>query len=556
MSSVSAAISHALKPIAPQIFGLMGNGNAHFLDAAVRAGFDYTAVRHESAAVSAADAYFRISNKLAIASTTYGAGYTNTITALAEAAAARTPLLFITGDAPTTGLRGWDVDQAAIDAGVGAARYVVDRHTPGATAMEAAAHALRERLPVVLAIPYDLAAADPLEEQLPDFASLRSTPPAPQLNSTQLEQIAQKLNASERTHILYGRGAIDAATHVKDLAQKLDATTSGTLLARDLLDYEFDLGITGGFSTEANARIIAQADTVLVLGASLNQFTMRFGDLIAADATLIQVDLGSTATNPRVDYFATADSALAAADLLEAVDPAAGGWRSSLDLSNLRSRPAGDEQAADGQLDPRRVASELEQILPANRLLVQDGGHFIGWGPMYWSTTGARSVSCVGTAYQSIGLGIASMVGAAPAADGRTVVLAAGDGGFLMGLADLESIVRTVESGVIVIYNDSAYGAEIHQYGSIGLHEDPMLIPTVDFAGIANAMGATGIRLDTLEDLAGVRQWVQAGARGVCLVDARVSTHVRAPYMEEVLAANKKAAAASGLQSGKGAGKR
>ncbi|MGH3653895.1 thiamine pyrophosphate-binding protein [Glutamicibacter sp.] len=556
MSSVSAAIAHALKPLSPRIFGLMGNGNAHFLDAAVRAGFDYTAVRHESAAVSAADAYFRIANKLAIASTTYGAGYTNTITALAEAAAARTPLLFVTGDAPTSGLRGWDVDQAAIDTAVRAPRYVVDRNNPGATALEAAAHALRERMPVVLAIPYDLAAADSLEKQLPDFASLRSTPPAPQLNSTQLEQIAEKLNASQRTHILYGRGAIDAAGQVQSLARKLDATTSGTLLARDLLDYEFDLGITGGFSTEANAQIIAQADTVLVLGASLNQFTMRFGDLVAADATLIQIDLGCAATNPRVDYFATADAALAAADLLGAVEQAQGGWRSSLDLSGLRARPAGDEQAADGQLDPRRVASELEKILPANRVLVQDGGHFIGWGPMYWSTSGARSLSCVGTAYQSIGLGIASMVGAAPAAEGRTIVLAAGDGGFLMGLADLESIVRTVESGVIVIYNDSAYGAEIHQYGSVGLHEDPMLIPTVDFSSIANAMGATGIRVDTLEDLTGVQQWVDAGARGVCLVDARVSTHVRAPYMEEVLSANKKAAAAAALQSGKGAGKR
>ncbi|KWR69724.1 thiamine pyrophosphate-binding protein [Arthrobacter sp. W1] len=556
MSSVSAAIAHALKPLAPRIFGLMGNGNAHFLDSAVRAGFDYTAVRHESAAVSAADAYFRISNKLAIASTTYGAGYTNTTTALAEAAAARTPLLFVTGDAPTSGLRGWDVDQAAIDAAVRAPRYVVDRNTPGATALEAAAHALREQLPVVLAIPYDLAALDSLEEQLPDFASLRSTPPAPQLNSTQLEQIAAKLNASQRTHILYGRGAIDAAEQVQALAQKLGATTSGTLLARDLLDYEFDLGITGGFSTEANAAIIAQADTVLVLGASLNQFTMRFGELVADDATLIQIDLGCAATNPRVDYFATGDAALAAADLLGAVEQADDAWRAGLDLSELRSRPAGDEQASDGQLDPRRVASELQGILPANRVLVQDGGHFIGWGPMYWSTSGARSLACVGTAYQSIGLGIASMVGAAPAAEGRTVVLAAGDGGFLMGLADLESIVRTVESGVIVIYNDSAYGAEIHQYGSVGLHEDPMLIPTVDFSGIANSMGATGIRVGTLEDLAAVQQWVDAGARGVCLVDARVSTHVRAPYMEEVLSANKKAAAAAALQSGKGAGKR
>ncbi|WP_440100882.1 thiamine pyrophosphate-binding protein [Glutamicibacter mishrai] len=549
MSSVSAAIAHALKPIAPQIFGLMGNGNAHFLDAAVRAGFDYTAVRHESAAVSAADAYFRIANKLAIATTTYGAGYTNAVTALAEAAAAGTPLLFVTGDAPSTGLRGWDVDQAAIDGGVRAPRYVVDRHTPGSIALQAAAHALREQTPVVLAIPYDLAAAESAGEELPDFASLACTPAKPRLEPAALQQIVTKLDASKRTHILYGRGAIDAAHQVRELARKLDATTSGTLLARDLLDYDFDLGITGGFSTEANARIIAQADTVLVLGASLNQFTMRFGELVNESATLIQIDLGAAATNARVDVFATADAQSAAADLLDAVQRAQGNWCAGLDLGDLRSRPAGDDKAEDGLLDPRRVASELEKILPANRVLVQDGGHFIGWGPMYWSTSGARSLACVGTAYQSIGLGIASMVGAGAAAQGRTVVLAAGDGGFLMGLADLESIIRTVDSGVIVIYNDSAYGAEVHQYGSIGLHEDPMLIPTVDFAGIARSMGATGVRVENLVDMAGLTQWVANGARGVCLVDARVTTRVRAPYMEEVLAANKKAAATLALQS-------
>ncbi|WP_159611248.1 thiamine pyrophosphate-binding protein [Glutamicibacter sp. JC586] len=549
MSSVSAAIAYALKPVAPQIFGLMGNGNAHFLDAAVRTGFDYTAVRHESAAVAAADAYFRISNKLAIATTTYGAGYTNAVTALAEAAAAGTPLLFVTGDAPSTGLRSWDVDQAAIDGGVRAPRYVVSRQNPGHTALEAAAHALRESTPVVLAIPYDLAAVQCVEDSTPDFADFSSTPPAPQLNSTQLRQIAEQLEASQRTHILYGKGAIDAAQQITKLARKLDATTSGTLLARDLLDYEFDLGITGGFATEVNAQIIAQADTVLVLGASLNQFTMRFGALVSDSAMLIQIDLGPAATNPRVNYFATADASLAAEDLLGAVQPAVSSWCSSLDLSQLRHRPAGDEIAEDSALDPRRVASELEKILPSKRVLVQDGGHFIGWGPMYWSTTGARSLTCVGTAFQSIGLGIASMIGAGAAAEGRTVVLAAGDGGFLMGQADLESIIRTVASGVIVIYNDSAYGAEVHQYGSIGLHVDPMLIPTVDFASIARSMGATGVRVETLADFEGVSNWAAQGAQGVCLVDARVSTGVRAPYMEEILAANKLAAATLALQS-------
>lgn len=549
MSNISAVIARALKPIAPQIFGLMGNGNAHFLDAAVRQGFNYTAVRHEQASVTAADTYFRMSNKLAIASTTYGAGFTNAITALAEAAAARTPVLFVTGDAPTTGPRGWDVDQSAIDAAVGAVTYVVDAHTPGQTALRAAAHALRERIPVVLAIPYDLAVLPTADQGPWDFAQYQSRPVAPELSTQQCTQIAALLNCAERPHVLYGRGAIDSAAALTRLADKLGATSSGTLLARNLLERPADLGITGGFSTEANARIIAQADTVLVIGASLNQFQMRFGQLFDPEATVIQIDLAAESTNGRVDIFATADADSAVAGLLPLlVDRAPGSeyWK-RVDLNELTVRAQGEEHASDGLLDPRRVASELEKILPQNRVLVQDGGHFIGWGPMYWSTSGARSLACVGTAYQSIGLGAASMVGAAAAAEGRSVVLAAGDGGFLMSLADLESIVRTVKSGVIVIYNDSAYGAEIHQYGSIGLHEDPMLIPTVDFAALANAFGATGITLRSLSDLSEVKSWVDSGAHGVCLVDARISAAVRAPYMEEVLQAN--ALAASELVS-------
>lgn len=545
MSNVSAVIARALKPVAPQIFGLMGNGNAHFLDAAVRQGFDYTAVRHEQATVTAADTYFRLSNKLAIASTTYGAGFTNAITALAEAAAARTPLLLVTGDAPTTGLRGWDVDQSAIDSAVGAVTYMVDRHAPGQIALQAAAHALRERIPVVLAIPYDLAAAPSADQGPWDLADYRSEPATPSLSGDQLERMARLLNDARRPHVLYGRGAIDAADAVAQLADRLGATSSGTLLARNLLSRPGDLGITGGFSTERNAEVIGQADVVLVLGASLNQFQQRFGELFHPEATVIQLDVLDAPTSPRVDVFATADATQAVSGLLPllAERPAVTQHWRQVDLAGIAERPQGETVAADGLLDPRRVASELERILPQDRVLVQDGGHFIGWGPMYWSTSGARSLACVGTAYQSIGLGAASMVGAAPAAHGRTVVLAAGDGGFLMSLSDLESIVRTVDSGVIVIYNDSAYGAEIHQYGSIGLHEDPMMIPTVDFAALANAFGATGIKVETLDDLKEVTSWVESGARGVCLVDARISPDVRAPYMEEVLQANARAAA-------------
>jgi thiamine pyrophosphate-dependent acetolactate synthase large subunit-like protein len=66
--------------------------------------------------------------------------------------------------------------------------------------------------------------------------------------------------------------------------------------------------------------------------------------------------------------------------------------------------------------------------------------------------------------------------------------LVSGDGGFLMGLSDLESLIAAARSAVVVIYNDAAYGAEIHQHGSQGLTEKPMLIPEVDFSTVARAL--------------------------------------------------------------------
>jgi hypothetical protein len=99
-------------------------------------------------------------------------------------------------------------------------------------------------------------------------------------------------------------------------------------------------------------------------------------------------------------------------------------------------------------------------------------------------------------------LGLASAVGAARAVeDGRTLVLASGDGGFLMGLSDLESLIGAASSAVVVIYNDAAYGAEFHQYGSQGLTEKPMLIPEVDFSGIVRALRAESAIIRSLEDL-------------------------------------------------------
>lgn len=528
----------------------MGNGNAHFLDAAVRTGFRFTAVRHESAAVTAADAYFRISGKPAIATTTYGAGYSNAITPLAEAAKARIPMILVTGDQPSTGARPWDIDQSAINGAVGATTFIVDAQRPMAIAFEAVAHALRERTAVVLSIPYDLVAETAAEEPVASLEDFELDPAYPLAAEQMLAQATSALEEAKRPLVLYGRGArlAGAAQAITALADRLGALSSSTVLAPNLLAGRHgDLGITGGFSSSETAALIQECDVVLVLGASLNQFTTRFGDLFNERARIIQVDVAESATNPRVDTFIRADAAAFAAALLPLVTERGAGarWVDTVPerLAKTTEHAPGDATAPDGLLDPRAVAQELEAIIPEDRVIVQDGGHFIGWGPMYWSVPGPHALSLVGTAYQSIGLGLASAVGAGAAAPESTIVLASGDGGFLMGLADLESVIRSVRSGIIVIYNDAAYGAEIHQYGSIGLHEGPMLIPEVDFAAVARGLGAQASKVRSLEDLSGLRDWVADGSRGIFLVDCRISPQVRAPYMEEVLEANRKAAA-------------
>ncbi|WP_445155095.1 thiamine pyrophosphate-binding protein [Arthrobacter sp. Hor0625] len=557
--TVSGRVAQVLSSYLTDLFGVMGNGNVYFLDAAEQLGLRFSAVRHEGAAIAAADAYYRASGRLAAGTTTYGPGYTNALTALAEAVQAQIPVVLVTGDAPSTGARPQDVDQAAIAAGLGAATFTVTRDAAGAITQQAVEYALTKRTAVVIAIPYDLAALEAADEELP-------APLAPAVRDDvdggghgDLAQVARLLAGAQRPLILAGRGAhlAGAGTELRKLADRLGALTAGTALALNLLEGDGYLGVAGGFGTDTAAGLMGEADVVLVAGASLSPFTMRFGHLIGPDSTVIQIDAALQPTHPRVDTFVSADVKVAAERLLALLDdpaaPAArpsGAWRAEA-LTRLAEGPAhhpGAAETPDGRLDPRALAKALDAALPERRTVVQDGGHFVGWAPMYWNIPRPQDLVMVGTAYQTIGLGLASAVGAARAVEeDRTLVLASGDGGFLMGLSDLESLIGAASSAVVVIYNDAAYGAEIHQYGSQGLTEAPMLIPEVDFSGVARALGAESAIIRSLEDLSALTDWIDAGAKGTFVLDCRITASVRAPWLTEWMAASqaaKKAAVA------------
>ncbi|MCR8671731.1 thiamine pyrophosphate-binding protein [Agrococcus sp. HG114] len=553
-ASVAAAVAAELERHASAVFALMGNGNAWFLDAVVRRGaMAVVTVRHEAATVAAADAHHRASGRLAVATTTYGPGYTNAITPLAEAAQARVPLVLVVGDRPTAGPRPWDVDQAAIATAVGAPTIVVSRADPASAARRAVETALVERRPVVLAIPYDIAH---LEAQAEAAAEPGDRPAQPFLgiDAEQLALVARQLVEARRPLLLAGRGAhlAGAADALRSLAAAIGARTASSVLASGIFaDDHRHLGTAGGFASERSAAAIRAADAVLVVGAGLNQFQMRFGDAFAPDARVVQVDVLEGPTNPRVDEHVRGDARLVAEALVALVDGEAvarhgdDGWAAVGygDVTGAhRDRAPGEPSAPDGRLDPRSLFHALEALLPADRVIVSDGGHFIGWAPTHLSVADPERLLLVGTAFQTIGLGLASAVGAGVARPDSTIVLVSGDGGALMGLADLDSVVRTVRHGVVVLVNDAAYGAEVHQYAVRGVAEAPMLIDEVDFAAVARGLGAEGAVIETLHDLEHLRAWLERGDDGVFVADCRVSRRVVAPYMLEVVEAATRAA--------------
>lgn len=545
MSSVSARVAIVLSEHVDEVFGVMGNGNAWLLDAFERStDATFTAVRHEAGAVVAADAYHRASGRVAAATATYGAGFTNTLTALAESSCASIPLVLVVGDAPTSGHRPWDVDQEGMSALVGVPTFRVGVRDVDTQVADAVAHAIEQRTPVVLAIPYDLATAA-AEESSPAPARAVAAPVV--ADPEAVRSAGEILSRSERPLLLAGRGAwvAGAGPVLGTLADALGAVTASTALARGVFPAaEFDLGVTGGFGAERAMDIVAEADVVIVFGASLNQFTTRFGDLFGPQTHVIQVDTAARETNPRVNAFIRGDARVVASLLLDEITAhRSRGWRESVDIAGSAQLDAGSGTATDGRLDPRSVAHRLADLLPRDRVVVSDGGHFIGWANMFWPVASPDRMMMVGTAFQSIGFGLASVPGAARAKPDATVVLTTGDGGALMALADLESAVRVARGrGLAVVWNDRAYGAELNLYGLMGAATPPMLIPEVDFAGLARAFGAEAITVTELADLDRVGDWVREDptTRPFLLLDVRISASIIAPYQEEIIRVNRR----------------
>ena len=241
----------------------------------------------------------------------------------------------------------------------------------------------------------------------------------------------------------------------------------------------------------------------------------------------------------RVDVAVVGDVAQATLALiaeLGRLEYAGSGWRSPALADRIRTGAwqvtPYDDAGDDTHIDPRTLSAALDELLPAERTLAIDSGHFMGYPAMYLRVPDERAFVFT-QAFQAVGLGLSSGIGAAIARPEQLTVAALGDGGALIGLADLETVARLRLRMLIVIYNDAAYGAEVHHFGPHGHPLDIVQFPDVDFAALGRAVGLHGVTVRTREDLQAVTEWLSSGEPPGMVLDAKVVPTVVAEWLEE-----------------------
>ena len=288
--SVSEVVGATLAQLGVDtVFGLLGSGNAIVTNALVAGGATYHAARHEGGATAMADGWARVTGRVGVASVHQGPGLTNTLTALAEAAKSRTPLLVLAGETPAAARRSnFRIDQHDLVESVGA---IADRVHGPTTAAADAARALRraevERRPVVLMLPIDIQAL-PVPAAARVLGQPRRCRLRPRPGRTCVAEAATLLAHAERPLIIGGRGAVlaGAGAELEALGAHTGALLATTAVAKGLFaGLPFALGIAGGFATPLAAELLPQADVIVAFGATLNHWTTRHGKLIGPQAT-------------------------------------------------------------------------------------------------------------------------------------------------------------------------------------------------------------------------------------------------------------------------------
>jgi thiamine pyrophosphate-dependent acetolactate synthase large subunit-like protein len=339
-----------------------------------------------------------------------------------------------------------------------------------------------------------------------------------------------------------GRGARSPGCRaaLELLGDRIGALLTTSAVAKGLFaGNPWSLDVSGGFATPLAAELITGADLIVGWGCTLNMWTMRHGRLIADDAVVVQVDVDPDALGSQraLTFGVRGDVRRVAESAADRLPGRGAGYRSDAVRQALAERGCWRDEPYDeidepGRIDPRTLTTALDDLLPAERIVAVDSGNFMGYPSMFLGVPDEFGF-CFTQAFQSVGLGLATAIGAALARPDRLPVAALGDGGAFMSAAELETVVRLGLPMVVVVYDDEAYGAEVHHFGPAGAPLDTVRFPPADVAAVGRGFGFEAVTVRSRDDLTVVAAWVDGPRSAPLLIHAKVTQGQPSWWLEE-----------------------
>jgi acetolactate synthase-1/2/3 large subunit len=498
------------------MFGMGGFQLLPFYDAARRLGLRHHLINDERAGVFAADAYAKVSGRVGLADATLGPGATNLVTGLVEALNAGTPMVVLVGDSHR--LHSWknmtqESRQTEILRPACKELIRIERveRIPELMRRAFAVATSGRPGPVVVDVPEDICHATlPFEDE--DFSANPAHEAAPALRCRpdrgSTARAAAILAEARRPLVLAGGGVhiSGAADVLSDFARAHEIPVAHTMTGKGAIACTDPLsaGLFGRYDRIANA-LIEESDCLLVVGCKLGEIATKRYTVPPKGKTLIHLDIvaeefGRT-TEPDIALWGDARAGLE--DLHEALQcspPARGEYVKEVArrMSAWRESVAERYTSQEVPVSMGRLMGELNRLMPADGILVADGGFAAHWGGLLYDTKQAGRGFVPDRGFASIGYGLPGAIGAALAAPARQVVSLTGDGGFNMMLGELETARRMALDFAIVVVNNAASGyvkALQHlMYGEGAYHASDLA--ETNYAKVAEALGCRGIRVE------------------------------------------------------------
>ena len=502
-----------------RVFGYSGDGIDGVLGALRRAGSPaFVQARHEETAAFMAVAHAKYTGGVGVCLSTQGPGAVHLLNGLYDAKLDSQPVVAIVGQQMSTVLgSGYqqEIDLVRLFGDV-CAQFVQEAHTPEQVPMlidKAFRTAVATRSPTCVVLPHDVQSAAPPDPSAQEHGVLVTSPglrPARLVpHDEDVRAAAAVLGAGERVAFLIGQGAYGAVPEILELADRLGAGVTASLLGKPVLDetLPFHTGVMGHLGTTASAELMGDCDTLLLIGTN-DPWTEFYPKPGQARAVQIDIDGRRLGVRYPVEVPLLGDAAETLRALLAVVKPTGDRrWRDRVERSVRRWHEIAEARAGAPAepMNPQHVVRSLSGRLPADAQVSVDVGSVVYWYARHLRLP--RGVPAhLSSTLASMGCGVPYGIAAKLAHPGRPVVTLAGDGAMQMsGLAELVTVAHRwrewADPRFVVCVLDNGDLAEV-SWEQRETEGEPRFaasqdLPAVPYAQWAELLGLRGIRATT-----------------------------------------------------------